>query len=116
KIVADTGAKIDIDDDGTIRIAAVNGDSAAAAKACIDAIVFEPEVGAVYTGTVTGIKEFGAFVEYVPGKEGLVHISKIAKERIEKVEDVLSLGDTVKVKYMGVDAKGRMNFSIKDAQ
>ena len=116
KIVADTGAKIDIEDDGTIRIAAVNGDSAAAAKACIDAIVFEPEVGAVYTGTVTGIKEFGAFVEYVPGKEGLVHISKIAKERIDKVEDVLSMGDTVKVKYMGVDAKGRMNFSIKDAQ
>ena len=116
KIVADTGAKIDIEDDGTIRIAAVNGDSAAAAKACIDAIVFEPEVGAVYTGTVTGIKEFGAFVEYVPGKEGLVHISKIAKARIEKVEDVLKLGDVVKVKYMGVDAKGRMNFSIKDAQ
>ena len=116
KIVADTGAKIDIDDDGTIRIAAVNGDSAAAAKACIDAIVFEPEVGAIYTGTVTGIKEFGAFVEYVPGKEGLVHISKIAKERIDKVEGVLKLGDTVKVKYMGVDAKGRMNFSIKDAQ
>ena len=116
KIVADTGAKIDIEDDGTIRIAAVNGDSAAAAKACIDAIVFEPEVGAVYTGTVTGIKEFGAFVEYVPGKEGLVHISKIAKARIEKVEDVLKLGDTVKVKYMGVDNKGRMNFSIKDAE
>ncbi len=116
KIVADTGAKIDIEDDGTIRIAAVNAESAAAAKACIDAIVFEPEVGAIYTGTVTGIKEFGAFVEYVPGKEGLVHISKIAKERIDKVEDVLKLGDTVKVKYMGVDAKGRMNFSIKDAQ
>ena len=116
KIVADTGAKIDIEDDGTIRIAAVNGESAAAAKACIDAIVFEPEVGAVYTGTVTGIKEFGAFVEYVPGKEGLVHISKIAKARIDKVEDVLKLGDTVKVKYMGVDNKGRMNFSIKDAE
>lgn len=116
KIVADTGAKIDIDDDGTIRIAAVNGESAAAAKACIDAIVFEPEVGAVYTGTVTGIKEFGAFVEYVPGKEGLVHISKIAKTRIDKVEDVIKLGDTVKVKYMGVDNKGRMNFSIKDAE
>ena len=116
KIVADTGAKIDIEDDGTIRIAAVNGESAAAAKACIDAIVLEPEVGAVYTGTVTGIKEFGAFVEYVPGKEGLVHISKIAKTRIDKVEDVLKLGDTVKVKYMGVDNKGRMNFSIKDAE
>ena len=116
KIVADTGAKIDIDDDGTIHIAAVNGDQAAAAKACIDAIVFEPEVGAIYTGKVTGIKEFGAFVEYVPGKEGLVHISKIAPQRIEKVEDVLALGDTVNVKYMGLDNKGRMNFSIKDAK
>ncbi len=115
KIVADTGAKIDIEDDGTIRIAAVNNDQAVAAKAAIDAIVFEPEVGAVYTGKVTGIKEFGAFVEYAPGKEGLVHISKIAPTRIDKVEDVLNLGDTVKVKYMGLDNKGRMNFSIKDA-
>ncbi len=116
KIVADTGAKIDIEDNGTIRIAAINAEQADAARACISAIVFEPEVGAVYTGTVTGIKEFGAFVEYAPGKEGLVHISKIAKERIEKVEDVLKLGDTVKVKYMGLDKKGRMDFSIKDAE
>ena len=115
KIVADTGAKIDIEDDGTIRIAAVNAEQADAARACIAAIVFEPEVGAVYTGTVTGIKEFGAFVEYAPGKEGLVHISKIAKERIDKVEDVLKLGDSVKIKYMGLDKKGRMDFSIKDA-
>ena len=116
KICADSGAKVDIEDDGTICIAAINGESAAIAKAMIDAIVFEPEVGAVYTGKVTGIKEFGAFVEYAPGKEGLVHISKIAKKRIDKVEDVLSLGDTVKVKYMGLDKKGRMDFSIKDAQ
>ena len=115
KIVADTGAKIDIEDDGTIRIAAVNSEQADAAKACIDAIVFEPEVGAVYTGKVTGIKEFGCFVEYAPGKEGMVHISKIAPRRIEKVEDVLKLGDVVKVKYMGLDKKGRMDFSIKDA-
>ena len=115
KIVADTGAKIDIDDDGTIRIAAVNADQAEAAKAYIDAIVFEPVVGAVYTGTVTGIKEFGCFVEYAPGKEGMVHISKIAPRRIEKVEDVLKLGDVVKVKYIGLDKKGRMDFSIKDA-
>ena len=115
KIVADTGAKIDIEDDGTIRIAAINGDQANAAKACIDAIVFEPEVGAIYTGTVTGIKEFGCFVEYAPGKEGMVHISKIAPRRIEKVEDVLKLGDVVKVKYIGLDKKGRMDFSIKDA-
>ena len=115
KIVADTGAKIDIEDDGTIRIAAVNSEQADAAKACIDAIVFEPVVGAVYTGTVTGIKEFGCFVEYAPGKEGMVHISKIAPRRIEKVEDVLKLGDVVKVKYIGLDKKGRMDFSIKDA-
>ena len=115
KIVADTGAKIDIEDDGTIHIAAVNGEQAEAAKACIDAIVFEPVVGAVYTGTVTGIKEFGCFVEYAPGKEGMVHISKIAPRRIDKVEDVLKLGDVVKVKYIGLDKKGRMDFSIKDA-
>ena len=115
KIVADTGAKIDIEDDGTIHIAAVNGSQAEAAKACIDAIVFEPVVGAVYTGTVTGIKEFGCFVEYAPGKEGMVHISKIAPRRIDKVEDVLKLGDVVKVKYIGLDKKGRMDFSIKDA-
>ncbi len=115
KIVADTGAKIDIDDDGTIRIAAINTAQAEAAKAFIDAIVFEPVVGAIYTGTVTGIKEFGCFVEYAPGKEGMVHISKIAPRRIEKVEDVLKLGDVVKVKYIGLDKKGRMDFSIKDA-
>ncbi|MBQ2249852.1 MAG: polyribonucleotide nucleotidyltransferase [Clostridia bacterium] len=115
KIVADTGAKIDIEDDGTIRIAAINGAQAEAAKACIDAIVFEPEVGAIYTGTVTSIKEFGCFVEYAPGKEGMVHISKIAPRRIEKVEDVLKVGDVVKVKYIGLDKKGRMDFSIKDA-
>ncbi len=116
KIVAESGAKVDIEDDGTICIAAINGEQAAAAKAMIDAIVFEPEVGAVYTGTVTGIKEFGCFVEYAPGKEGMVHISKIAPRRIEKVEDVLKLGDVVKVKYMGLDKKGRMDFSIKDAE
>ena len=115
KIVAESGAKVDINDDGVICIAATNGECAAKAKAMIDAIVFEPEVGAVYEGKVTGIKEFGCFVEYAPGKEGMVHISKIAPKRIEKVEDVLSLGDVVKVKYMGLDKKGRMDFSIKDA-
>ena len=116
KIVADSGAKVDIEDDGTIVIAAVNGESAAMAKAMIDAIVFEPEVGAVYTGKVTGIKEFGCFVEYAPGKEGMVHISKIAPKRLEKVEDAgIEIGSVVKVKYMGLDKKGRMDFSIKDA-
>ena len=116
KITADTNAKVDIEDDGTIHIAALNPADAAAAKALIDAICFEPEVGAIYTGTVTGIKEFGAFVEYAPGKEGLVHISKIADHRIDKVEDVLALGDTVRVKYLGMDEKDRVKLSIKDAK
>ena len=115
KIVADTGAKIDINDDGTVFIAAVDKASADMAKAIIDAIVFEPEVGATYEGTVTRIIPIGAFVEYAPGKEGLVHISKLQKQRTEKVEDVVNIGDTVRVKYLGTDEKGRMNLSMRDA-
>ena len=115
KIVADTGAKIDINDDGTIFIAAVDRDSADKAKAIIDAIVFEPVVGETYEGTVTRIIPIGAFVEYAPGKEGMVHISKLQKERTEKVEDVVAVGDTVRVKYLGTDEKGRQNLSMRDA-
>ena len=115
KIVADTGAKIDINDDGTVFIAAVDRDSADRAKAIIDAIVFEPVVGETYEGTVTRIIPIGAFVEYAPGKEGMVHISKLQKERTEKVEDVVNVGDTVRVKYLGTDEKGRQNLSMKDA-
>ena len=116
KIQAESGAKVDIDDDGTIRIAAINSAQAEACQAAIAAIVFEPEVGAVYTGKVTGIKEFGCFVEYAPGKEGMVHISKIANRRLEKVEDAgIEVGTVVRVKYLGLDTKGRMDFSIKDA-
>ena len=116
KIQAESGAKVDIDDDGTIRIAAVNAAQAEACQAAISAIVFEPEVGEVYTGKVTGIKEFGCFVEYAPGKEGMVHISKITNRRLEKVEDAgIEVGTVVKVKYLGLDKKGRMDFSIKDA-
>ena len=116
KITAESGAKIDIDDDGTIRIAAINGESADIARKAIAAIAYDPEVGSVFEGKVTGIKDFGCFVEYLPGKECMVHISRIAKTRIDKVEDVLKLGDVVKVKYMGFDEKKkRMEFSIKDA-
>ena len=115
KIVADTGAKIDINDDGTVFIAAVDKASADTAKAIIDAIVFEPVVGEIYEGTVTRIIPIGAFVEYAPGKEGMVHISKLQKERTEKVEDVVAIGDTVKVKFLGTDEKGRQNLSMKDA-
>ena len=125
KIVADTGAKIDIDDDGTIRIAAINGDQAEAAQAAIAAIVFEPEVGCIYNATVVKIlaskdkpnEDIGCFVEYAPGKDGMVHISKICDKRINKVTDAgIDVGSAVKVKYMGLDKKGRMDFSIKDAK
>ena len=115
KIVADTGAKVDINDDGTVFIAAVNRESADMAKAIIDAIVFEPVVGETYEGTVTRIIPIGAFVEYAPGKEGMVHISKLQQQRTEKVEDVVSVGDTVRVKYLGTDEKGRQNLSMRDA-
>jgi len=115
KIVADTGAKIDIEDDGSVFISAVNRDSADMAKAIIDAIVFEPVVGETYEGVVTRIIPIGAFVEYAPGKEGMVHISKLAQTRTEKVEDVVSIGDKVRVKYLGTDEKGRQNLSMKDA-
>ena len=115
KITADTGAKIDINDDGTIYILAVNRESAQEAKNIIDAIVFEPVDGCCYTGTVTRIIPIGAFVEIAPGKEGLVHISKLANKRVEKVEDVVEIGDVVTVKFLGTDEKGRLNLSMRDA-
>ena len=115
KIVADTGAKIDIEDDGSVFISAVNRDSALAAQEIIKGIVFEPEVGAIYEGKVTKIIPIGAFVEFAPGKEGMVHISKLENFRVEKVEDVVSEGDVIKVKFLGIDEKGRMNLSKKDA-
>ncbi len=116
KIVADTGAKIDIEDDGSVFISAINRDAAYEAKKIIDGIVFEPVAGCCYDGVVTRIIPIGAFVEFAPGKEGLVHISKLAPTRTEKVEDVVNVGDKVRIKFLGVDDKNRMNLSIKDAQ
>ena len=115
KIVADTGAKIDIEDDGTIRIASPNTESAEAAKHAIDQIVFVPEVGSLYYGRVVRLMQFGAFVELAPGKDGLVHISKLANHRVEKVEDVCKIGDMMWVKVTEIDEKGRVNLSHKDA-
>ena len=115
KIVADTGAKIDIDDDGTIHIAAADASACDAAKKCIDDIVFVPEVGALYYGRVVRLMTFGAFVELAPGKDGLVHISKLADHRIEKVEDACKVGDMMWVKVTDIDEKGRVNLSHKDA-
>ena len=114
KIQAETGTEITIEDDGSIFIAAVNRDGGLAAEAAIKNIVFEPEVGAVYEGTVTRVIPIGAFVEFAPGKEGLVHISKLAHTRVEKVEDVCNVGDKLAVKFLGIDEKGRMNLSHKD--
>ena len=115
KIVAESGAKIDIDDDGTIHIASPDAESCAIAKKCIDDIVFVPEVGQLYYGRVVRLMTFGAFVELAPGKDGLVHISKLADKRIEKVEDACKVGDMMWVKFMEIDEKGRWNLSHKDA-
>ena len=115
KITAETGAKIDIEEDGTVYILAVNPETGKLAKGIIDAIVFEPTEGCCYTGTVTRIIPIGAFVEIAPGKEGLVHISKLDTKRVETVEDVVAVGDKVTVKYLGMDEKGRINLSRKDA-
>ena len=115
KICADTGAKVDIDDDGNVFIAAVDSAAGYAAKKMIDDICFVPEVGALYYGKVVRILPIGAFVEIAPGHDGMVHISKLENRRVEKVEDVLSIGDMTWVKFMGFDEKGRANFSRKDA-
>ncbi len=115
KIVADTGAKIDIEDDGSVFISAIEQESIDAAQRIIAGIVFEPEIGAIYKGKVTRVIPIGAFVEFAPGKEGLVHISKLDSKRTEKVEDVCDVGDEILVKYLGTDEKGRMNLSRRDA-
>jgi polyribonucleotide nucleotidyltransferase len=115
KIVADTGAKIDIEDDGRVFIAAVDTEAGEKALEIINSIVLPPQIGTVYTGTVTRIMPFGCFVEFAPGKEGLVHISKLAPQRVGKVEDVVSVGDEIPVKLIEIDDRGRMNLSRKDA-
>ena len=110
-----TGAKIDIEDDGTIYIAGTDKASCDAAKKTIETIVFVPEVGQLYYGKVVRILQFGAFVELAPGKDGMVHISKLADRRVEKVEDVINIGDMIWVKVTEIDEKGRVNLSYKDA-
>lgn len=113
KIVEETGAKIDIEEDGRVYIAAVNSEEAAKAIDMINGITAEVEVGKVYTGKVTRLMAFGAFVEILPGKEGLVHISQLSTERVNKVEDVVSVGDEIVVKVTEIDQKGRINLSRK---
>ncbi len=112
-ITEETGTTIDIQDDGTITIAATSGDAAAAARARIDAITAEVEVGKIYEGTVLKILDFGAIVQVLPGKDGLLHISQIAKERVNKVEDYVKEGQVVRVKVLETDDRGRVKLSMK---
>ncbi|MBR4439813.1 MAG: polyribonucleotide nucleotidyltransferase [Clostridia bacterium] len=113
KIVADTGAKIDIEDDGRIFITAVDSMAAEAAKGIIEGIVNDPEIGGLYSGKVTRLMDFGAFVEIAPGKEGMVHISQYDRDRVEKMEDVATVGDEIMVKVVEIDSQGRINLSRK---
>lgn len=115
KIIAETGAEIDINDDGLVTVAAVDTKSITAAIQMIQAIVAEPEVGKIYDGVVVKIMEFGAFVNIMPGHDGLVHISQLSDKRVEKVTDVVQEGDKVRVKLVAIDDLGRLNLSMKEA-
>jgi len=114
-IQEESGAKIDIDDSGLVKIAAVSGEAGARAREMVEAIVQEPEVGRIYEGPVKNTTTFGAFVEIVPGIEGLCHISELAEGRVERTEDVLNKGDITRVKLLSIDEKGRLRLSRKAA-
>ena len=115
KIVAETGVKIDIEDDGTVFFATTDGEAAEKALRIVRGIAGDIEIGDIFSATVTKIMEFGAFVEYLPGKEGLVHISKLDTKRVEKVTDIVNVGDQINVMLVEVDRMGRYNFSRKEA-
>jgi len=114
KITADTGTKIDIEDDGSVFISATDINACRRALKIIEGIVKDPQVGDVFFGKVTRILTFGAFVELAPGKEGMIHISKLENRRVGKVEDVLNIGDETWCKVIEIDEKGRINLSRKD--
>ncbi len=116
KIIDETGVEIDIEDDGRVYVASPNSAAAEKALAMIHGIVNDPEVGQEFDGIVTRLMAFGAFVEFLPGKEGLVHISKLAWDRVDQVEDVVKEGDIVRVKVIEIDSQGRINLSIRDTQ
>jgi polyribonucleotide nucleotidyltransferase len=113
EITETTGAKIDIDDDGMVKIAAVDGEAAKAAIDWVRGIVAEPEVGVIYNGKVVKVVDFGAFVNFLGSRDGLVHISELAPQRVGKVADVVKLGDTVKVKVLGFDDRGKVKLSMR---
>ncbi|MGZ8401260.1 MAG: S1 RNA-binding domain-containing protein, partial [Methyloceanibacter sp.] len=113
EIVEKTGAKINVEDDGTIKVASANAESINAAIKWIKSIVSEPEVGVIYDGTVVKVMDFGAFVNFFGAKDGLVHISQLAAQRVNKTTDVVKEGDKVKVKLMGFDERGKVRLSMK---
>ena len=115
KICAECNVKIDIEDDGHVFVSSIDIDDARRAINVIETIVNDPEIGAIYKGVVTRLMNFGAFVEIAPGKEGLVHISKLAERRVEKVEDVVAPGDEILVMVTEIDQQGRINLSRRDA-
>ena len=116
RITAETGAQIDINDDGLVTISATDGDAIARAMDWVKGLVEEPEVGKVYTGKVAKVMDFGAFVTFMPGVDGMVHISEMGEGRVEKVTDVVNEGDEVQVKLMAIDDRGRMNLSMKEVK
>ena len=115
KLIADFGVKIDLTDEGNVYVGCVDKEAGMRAIKTIEAIAGDVEIGAIYDSTVTKIMAFGCFVEYLPGKEGLVHVSKLDKNRVENVEDVVKVGDKFPVKVLEVDKQGRINLSRKDA-
>ena len=114
-IVDETGAKIDVEDDGTVRIASADGESLRKAMDIVEGITAEAQVGKIYTGTVRRVVDFGAFVEILPGTDGLLHISQIGPGRVQKVSDELKEGDEVPVKVLEVDRSGKIRLSRKEA-
>src|SRR5699024_63184 len=112
KIIDETGVKIDIEDDGRVMIASSDEEKALKAKQIIEEIVFEPELGERYTGTVVRIMQFGAFVELTPNVDGMIHISKLTNKRVERVEDIVNVGDRVEVEVIKIDEKGRVDLKL----
>jgi polyribonucleotide nucleotidyltransferase len=115
-LVEETGCKIDIEDDGTVLIASSDGTAMEKAISAIQAITAEPEIGRIYRGKVRKIVDFGAFVEILPGTDGLLHISQLSKDRVRRVEDILHEGDEVMVKVLDVDRSGKIRLSMREAQ
>ena len=114
-IVEETGVKIDVEDDGTVLVASSDGEAMDRAVDRIDAVTADAEIGKIYTGTVKKVVDFGAFVEILPGKDGLVHISQLAPERVRQVTDVVHEGDEIPVKVLEIDRQGKIRLSRREA-